>query len=255
MTLRACAASMLLALAVMVAGQLPASGPRYVLMTAPAETVGRGQGDGRLASILRIIVEDGNGMVARGSGAWTDHGVYTAWHVVSHARTVTVYDHKGKGHQAWGWWRLGGQDTALVRLEAPLEAPALRVAREPLGADQQAEVLAYWGQGADAGLVGSAQGQVMLKVQAIPSALRDLGPDFYATTCPIAQGMSGAPLMVGDTVYGVVSHLVNGRAAYMARCDRYSAPPISPVRRKADAPAAAPPKPATPPAPACEGPT
>ena len=209
----------------------------YALMVEEGPMVpGRGQGDGRLGSILRLIVEEHDGGISRGSGAWTNRGVYTAWHVVQRAESVTVYDTTGKGHRAWGWWRLGGQDVALVRLEEPLTAPMLRVAHGPLTGDGQAEVLAFWGQGAEAGLVGTAVGQVMLGCPAIPSAIRDLGPDFYGTTIPIVPGMSGGPLVVGDILYGVVSHIVPNRAAYMARCDTASAPPMEP-RKAGEAPA------------------
>lgn len=224
----------------------------YALMVEEGPVVpGRGQGDGRLASVLRLIVEETDGGISRGSGAWTNRGVYTAWHVVEKAEAVTVYDINGKGHRAWGWWRLGGQDAALVRLEEPLTVPMLRVALGPITGDGQAEVLAFWGQGAEAGLAGCAVGQVMLNVTAIPSAIRDLGPDFYGTTIPIVPGMSGGPLVVGDVVFGVVSHIVPNRASYMARCDTASAPPVEPrkageapkpkvVPRPAPAPAACP---------------
>lgn len=235
MKIRAAALSMLLALASLIftsAGR----DVRYRTMMLDGGVVagGRGQADPRLASILRIVVET-DGMVQRGSGAWTDRGVYTAWHVVKDAVTVTVYDAKGAAHVAWGWWRLGGGDAALVRLDEPLTGvEPLRVAREPLAgaAAVPADVLAYWGQGADQGLVGTASGTVMLALQAIPSAARELGGQFYGTTIPIVPGMSGAPMVVDGVIYAVVSHLVPGRAAYMARVDRASCPPLSPVRVK-----------------------
>lgn len=231
MKIRAAALAMLLALVSLI---FTSTGRdvRYRTMMLDGGVVagGRGQADPRLASILRLVVEC-DGMVQRGSGAWTDYGVYTAWHVVKDAATVTVYDAKGTAHVAWGWWRLGGGDAALVRLEAPLEGVvALRVAREPLMASADADVLAYWGQGADQGLVGTASGRVMIQLAPLPSASTELGGQFYGTTIPIVPGMSGAPMVVDGVIYGVVSHLVPGRAAYMAKVDRASCPPLSPVR-------------------------
>lgn len=213
------------------------SAERVVFLTDEAPVAVAPAAGKEWQSVLRVLVRERDGRVAIGCGVWTENGAYTAWHVVSDAVEVAVVDHAGTRHMAWGWWRLGGQDAALMRLEAPLSSPAVKVASSPVTASGGVEALAYWGFAHFGGRHTRVIGYLDLS-EAVSRA--NVGAAFYATNVPAERGMSGSPLFASGVLVGVLSHRVDPpRASFYAPVDTKSAP-LEPWRYK-KAPAPAPP--------------
>lgn len=203
-----------------LAGQAPAA--RVVFLTDEAPAVVPAAEDGAWRSVLRLLVRERDGSMEMGCGVWTVNGAYTAWHVVMDAQSVTVVGPDGDQHVAWGWWRLGAQDAALVRLEAPLSLPAVRVAPGPVAESGSVRACAYWGFGLNSGRYVTATGFLDVTEGRTPA---NIGARFYGTNIPAERGMSGSPLLAGDLLIGVLSHRVEPpRASFYAPVDAVSAP-------------------------------
>lgn len=191
---------------------------------------------GVAASMLRVDVErplpGGFTGTATGSGSWTTCGVLTAWHVVKGASSVVVVEMGGGRHRAWRWWQVDGQDVAVVRLERPLNLPKLQIragGRLDLKAGAvRAEGWGFWGAGVGIGSVTRTDGDLVWGLVGDAGFQQALGRDFYAWTGCVRPGMSGGPVMVGGEVVGVVSHLREDYAAYVARVVIQDAPTCPP---------------------------
>lgn len=224
-----------LLLSLLLLGGLCAGSPAAIYNSVPmatAEVVEPAKDNA--ASIVRIettysdtdVFGKERQFVCRGSGFWTTKGLYTAWHVVEKAETVSVTDYLGLTVEAWGWWRQGEQDVALVRLETPLTVPALVIASEPLKGEVliEAENIGYWGDGVDLNLPVRCKGFVLPPDTTEVSA-KHLGDHFYASNLAVVPGMSGSPLIVNGLVYGVCSHgTMPPSLSFWARLDDVACP-------------------------------
>jgi hypothetical protein len=122
---------------------------------------------------------------------------------------------------------MGGQDTALLRFDAPLDLPRLPVAAAPSGRDMGVEIIGYFGYGMKSGFVSRIQTTAVVALTALESATTALGPNFYGLPAPCGPGLSGAPMLSGGVVYGVVSHIVSpSRGTFCAYADILTAPPV-----------------------------